>query len=263
MKTFAITLALVAAAGALPSSATDLSTNEIQAMSPRAADAKARADLLSILEPTGRISAGMLMELRAVEFSTRPVAAAVRGLCEHDVLSVVYRRSRQGQASRDMPVRPVGVEASPRFKVVGHLQRAGAWEPAADAECAHVATELPGWFSARDAVQAARAALLLEAAVQKVRSGELKAEPCPDILDRTETCEAVIFRKADPAQIDSVTSCSTMDGVDCFEIDAGGDTEFTVRGRFGDGEIAPSVVESIAVEQYITVTQRLPNGGRG
>lgn len=96
---------------------------------------------------------------------------------------------------------------------------------------------------------------MLEAAVEAVRSGKLKAEPCPNIFDaKKSTCEAAILADGNIAKIDSVEVCSSDAGILCYVVDLASSTKLTIKGQAPEDSLVPSAITSISVEQYIVVT---------
>ena len=100
--------------------AQDLSTAERRALSAKEADRTARRDILSILEPTGKVSSGMFRMLHGISFTTKPYATLFRGLCRRDVVSMQYGPvvpREKGEAPEDAPLRPYGLESAPLYHV--------------------------------------------------------------------------------------------------------------------------------------------------
>lgn len=237
-----------------------VTTREREALPARAANRSVQRDLLSVLEPVKRIESGMFRQLRGVGFPTKAFGTEFNGLCRRDAVTLWYAATETAAKPEDAPLRPYSVEAQAWFHI-NHLPREapsharrgeGIWR----AKCASLGTsEETNWFAARDAPTAVQGALMLNAAVEAVRSGKLKAEPCPNIFDAKKlTCEAVILADGDIAKIDSVETCSSEAGTLCYVVDLASSTKLTIRGQAPEASLVPNAITSISVEQYIIVT---------
>jgi len=235
-------------------------THDLKALAPKDANRTVQRDLLSVLEPVKKIDSGMLRQLRGVGFTTKAFGTEFDGLCRRDTLTLRYAATETAGKPEDAPLRPYGVEAQAWFHVVRLPREAssdarwgeGIWQ----AKCASVRTsEETDWFAAKDSRTAVQGALMLEAAVEAVRSGRLKAEPCPGIFDpKKSTCEAAILAEGGISKIDSVETCSSDARNLCYVVDLASSTKLTIRGQAPEGSLVPSTITSIAVEQYIIVT---------
>ncbi|MFD1611774.1 hypothetical protein ACFSCW_08175 [Sphingomonas tabacisoli] len=235
-------------------------TREREALPPRAANRSVQRDLLSVLEPIKRIDSGMFRQLRGVGLTTKPFGTEFDGLCRRDAVTLWYAATETTAKPEDAPLRPYSVEAQAWFHIVRlprqALQDARTGEGVWQAECASVGnSEETDWFAAKDAQTAVQGALMLKEAVEAVRSGKLKAEPCLNIIDaKKSTCEAAILADADISKIDSVEACSADAKMLCYVVDLGSSTKLTIKGRASEGSLVPSAITSIAIEQYIIVT---------
>lgn len=235
-------------------------TRDREAMPPKVANRTVQRDLLSVLEPVTRIDSGMFRQLRGVGLTTNPFGTEFDGLCRRDAVTLWYAATGTAAKPEDAPLRPYSVEAQPWFHIIHPPREAssdarrgeGVWQ----AKCASATTsEDARWFAAKDARTAIQGSMMLEAAVKAVRSGALKAEPCPNIFDPKEaTCESTILAHGDLSKIDSVETCSSEDGSLCYVVDLASSIKMTIKGRASENSLTPSAVTSIAVEQYITVT---------
>lgn len=202
----------------------------------------------------------MFRQLRGVGLTTKPFGTEFDGLCRRDAVTLLYAATEAAARPEDAPLRPYSVEAQAWF----HLARVprnispnpnpdeGVWQP----RCAAFgAFDADRWFAAKDARTALQGVLMLDAAVNAVRSGALKAEPCPTIFDsKTSSCEAVILAEGEIAKIDSVEDCSSDTENLCYVVDLGSSTKLTIKGRASKNSLAPSAITSVAAEQYIIVT---------
>ena len=244
-----------------PATAQEASTTrEREALPSRSANRAVQRDLLSILRPIPNIRSGMFRQLRGVGLTTRAFGTEFAGLCRRDAVTLRYAATRAAAQPEDAPLRPYSVEAQAWFHLI-HLPHnapsdarhgEGVWQ----AQCASAGTsEDAGWFAAKDARAAIQGVLMLKAAVDAVRSGTLKAAPCPNIFDpKTSTCEAVILADGEIAKIASVEACSSDAKGVCYVVDLASSTKLTIRGRASANSLVPSAITSIAVEQYIIVT---------
>jgi hypothetical protein len=236
-------------------------TRERTALPPKSANRMIQRDLLSVLEPVTSIHTGMFRQLRAVGTTTKPFGTEFDGLCRRDQVTLRYAATEAAASPEDAALRPYSVEAQPWF----HLARLprnispnpkrdeGVWQ----SKCAAVgALDNDSWFMAQDARTAMQGVLMLDAAVKAVRSGTLKAEPCPNMIDdkKSTTCEAAILAAGDISKIDSVEACPSDADSLCYILDLASSTKLTIKGRPSDNSLAPSAITSIAVEQYIIVT---------
>src|SRR5438128_83781 len=113
---FFCVVALALMVASTPVQAADpLSTAEMTALSPAAANRKAQRDLLSILQPTGQFNSGMLIRLRGAYLLTHAVGTEFDGLCRHDAVSLLYAPAETSAPPREQPLRPFGIEAQTEF----------------------------------------------------------------------------------------------------------------------------------------------------
>jgi hypothetical protein len=235
-------------------------TRERKALAPGSANRTVQRDLLSVLKPVTKIDSGMFRQLRGVGLTTKAFGTEFDGVCRRDAVTLWYAPTGKTAKPEDAPLRPYSVEAHAWFHII-HLPREapaetrrgeGTWQ----VKCASLATkEETGWFAAKDAQTAVQGALMLEAAVEAVRSGRLKAEPCPNISDaKKSTCESAILADGSLTKIDSVEACSSEEGNLCYVVDLASSTKLIIKGRAPESSLVPSAITSIAVEQYVIVT---------
>lgn len=235
-------------------------TREREALPSRAANRTVQRDLLSVLQPIKKIDSGMFRQLRGVGLTTKPFGTEFDGVCRRDAVTLWYAATEMAAKPEDAPLRPYSVEAQAWFHIVRLPKEAspdkrrseGIWQT----KCASANTgENMAWFAAKDAPTAVQGALVLKAAVEAVRSGKLKAEPCPNIFDaKKSTCEAAILADGDISKIDSVEACSADAKTLCYVVDLASSTKLTIKGQAPDSSLVPSAITSISVEHYIIVT---------
>ena len=253
-------LVIALAPPATVSAAQDLlTTSQMTALPPGAANKTVRTDLLSLFQPVQKISRGMLVRLRGVQLVTHPYGTEFNGLCRRDELDLKYAPTDLASKPAAQPLQPYGFDAAPAFHIARLPSRVAdrrdnselIWSETCDRlehdDGAH-------WFGADTALHAAQGANFLQAAVDRVKAGTLKAEPCTDRLNSKTTCEQVILEEGDLAKIDQIAVCPSTPGLACYAIDLDASTRLTITGKVAEGELVPTTIETITVEQYVIVT---------
>lgn len=232
-------------------------TRELRALSPRGATRAVQRDLLSVLEPIEQIRSGMFVQVRGVGLATRPFGTEFDGVCQRDVMTLWYAPTDTADHAEDAPLRPYSLTAAPTFHITGLPSRRRT-TPRGDqvwqTRCTTLGKDATHWFHASDAQTAVRGATVLEAAVQAIKTGTLKARPCPDIIDRKAGCEAAILAVGRVGEIDSIEPCPAVAPVQCYVIDLASQSKLTIESLFDDDALEPSAVTAITVEEYIIVT---------
>lgn len=239
-------------------------SRSMMALSPKAADAKVKQDLLSILQPAGKFVRGMHAHVVMKTLRTRPYGAGFKGLCRMDELSVHYATTAQGREAIDEPLRPYGLEAKPMFHVTrGSISnytveesRPGAW---AD-DCKKLPSNTSdAWFTAPTELEAARGVNLFLAAMTSLRSGELKVKDC-DLGLKGKTCGEEILQLGQVSKIMAVDKdCAALAASagplsECFDIRTTESVELTIVASFAKDGVEPERVQSISASQFIVVT---------
>lgn len=236
-----------------------MTTRQREALSPREANRTVQHDLLSVLKPITKIDSGMLRQLRGVGLTTKAFGTEFDGVCRRDAVTLWYAATQAAAKPEDAPLHPYSLEAQAWFHVIRLPRKAstrtgtdeGIWR----SQCASLGTnEETEWFAAKNARIAVQGALMMEAAVEAVRSGTLRPEPCPNISDAKLTCEEAILAGGSITKIDSVEACSSEAGSLCYVVDLASSTKLTIKGRAPESALVPSAITSIAVEHYIIVT---------
>lgn len=232
-------------------------TRELKALSPRGATRAVQRDLLSVLEPIGQIRSGMFVQVRGVGLATRPFGTEFDGVCQRDVMTLWYAPTDTADRAEDAPLRPYSLTAAPTFHITALPSRRRT-TPRGDqvwqTKCATLGKDASPWLHAKDAETAVRGATVLEAAVKAIKTGTLKARPCPDIVDRKAGCEATILALGRVGAIDSIEPCPAAAPLQCYVIDLASQTKLTIEAQFADDALEPSAVTAIAVEDYVIVT---------
>jgi hypothetical protein len=262
---------------ALPANAQELSTTrEWEAMSATAANRAIRRDLLSILAPRGKVKAGMFRSLRGVGMSTRPVGTSYKQVCRRDSVTLWYMPDDRSGEAEDWPVRPYSISAEPFFHLLalpkiddatGQPEESSPDRRAClalddgrdDPRNAGDDDEERGravWISAKNALQAVRAALVMDMALKDVKAGTLRPLPCGDnkIGPLMHSCEEAIMASGGWREMDSVEECPAETGSICYKVSGANGMELTIVAREDGERAAPSQILSIAVEQLIIVT---------
>ena len=261
--------AIIGALVVTPASAQEtLNANQMRALPPKALDKRARQDLLSVLQPVHQLVRGMIRGLREVPFVTRPYGTHYDGLCRRDALYLKYVRLGESKTPEDALAQPYGFEATTSY----HLYRlpkdrdgddAKARSYIFDSTCDSLADdENANWYTADDTDSAAMGAMVLQAALDAIKSGQLKPT-CSKYFDRTgKDCVAGIAKAFSLASIASISNDGQV-------IDSGGSKKLLPPGEAQwtiqtGGEVmsvqvkvplAPKIeVRAVDVDVYIIVT---------
>jgi hypothetical protein len=254
-----LALCILLAPAAAPAADPPLSTRQRAALSPGKANRTVQQDLLSVLEPMKqRIGSGMFRTLRGIHLQTRPFGTEYKGVCRQDMVSLLYAPANEAATPEDMPVQPYSIQAAPVFHII-RLPVADATEQAGGGlvwqnACNGLDDTNTSWFGAPDAFHAVQGALVLEQAVQEVRSGKLKPAPCPGVYPESSTCAEAILSVGDVQKIGQVETCTASQGMLCYAIDMNGDTKLTITAKGDADNVVPQGALTISVEQYIIVT---------
>ena len=248
------------ASHATVSAAQDLpNTGQMTALPPVAANRTVRADLLSVLQPVRKISRGNLLRLRGVRLLTHPYGTEFNGLCRRDELDLKYAPVDLAPKPAEQPLQPYGIEAAPAFHVA-HLpsrvaDRSNTSELIWSETCDRLEHDDDArWFRADTALHAAQGVNFLQAAVDRVKAGTLKAEPCTELFNAKTTCEQVILEQGDMTKINQIEVCPSTPDLVCYSIDLSWSTRLTITGKVAEGQLVPTMIETITVEQYVVVT---------
>lgn len=275
-RPFVVALAIVIAAASLilpaaPAHAQGNRTSrQMSALSPDMANRVSQEDLLSVLEPSGKIR--LTGSPRRTNLVTKPYGTEFEGVCRRDLVSLLYAPAKAGVPSASARLRPYGIETTPMFRIV-HLPKIvpgldDLYQPlVAQPACQDVerqwrkrrraegaeddeTTYGPLWFTAPDVVHAVRAGFAVDLALAQVRAGTLKPEPCPDVERFGRTCLGQILA-TDLEDIYAVESCDATAGSVCYKVffmDAS--AMLRIRALVDDGKIVPKAILSIAVEEF-------------
>jgi hypothetical protein len=238
---------LAALAASASAAREPLSTREMQALSASDANRAVRQDLLSILQPHGRIRI-YGVPLSDVSLETRPFQTEYPGLCEEDALDLKYAPRTPQNPSADQPIRPYGFDVTAYYKAgstpVSPIKDGPVvrWSAA----CDRLGKDHLGWFRAPTAFDAARGVNVLHAALARLKAGSLKFPSCSDINTQNATCEAAILARVDETDIWSIDSCDGGKPA-CYVIDFLSE-KLTITYSAAPDSIDPNTIETIAVE---------------
>jgi hypothetical protein len=198
--------------------------------------------------------------LRGVGLTTQAHGTRFQGLCEREAVTLWYAPAEgaaDGANAKDVPVRPYSVQSAPTFLFLSPPGPDGFVQADApmvwSADCRAADKRGADWFPADDEFSAVQGALALQLAVQEIRAGRLKPEPCT-LSDRTQTCAQAILAVGEVSRIERIETCTAKEGAFCYIIELPGLTRLTIIGRGDRRPAAPSSIQSIAVEEYIVVT---------
>src|SRR3569832_2172194 len=85
-------------------------TRQWRGMSAGQADRHIRRDLLSILQPLGKVTTGNLRRIRGLALDTEPYATWFDGLCRRDTIRINYAPTAESKAYEATPVQPYGLD---------------------------------------------------------------------------------------------------------------------------------------------------------
>jgi hypothetical protein len=246
IRAFIALLALTAGAAQAQETPT---TRQLRAMSAGQADRQIRRDLLSILQPAGKIGTGNLRRIRGLSLSTQPYATWFHGLCRRDTVTISYAPTVESKAYEDTPIQPYGLDAGHSYYFVAAPHRADlddrteARPPRSpfEDECNHIPDDWRGWFSAEDPHLAMAGALAMQAAVAWAKQPGHELASCGGNMGG---CVKDLLAAADIHDLDSIATCEAAAHQRCYRVTSGG-FDMTIRTR--DVE-TPNGTDIISVE---------------
>lgn len=231
------------------------------ASSSKAADRKAKQDLLSILQPAGKFVKGMHARVVMKTMRTRPYGAGLQGLCRMDELSLHYIATANRREPIDDPLQPIGLEAKPLFHAaegpIPGYDDVGFGSEVRSPVCTKLESDKSArWFVAPDAFEAARGVNILLATVAALQTGMLKVKECSLETEAGVACEQEVLKIA---RIDKVSriakDCEAGPSQECYTVFLDETVYLMVRASFYDERaVAPTTIDSLSVGQYIVVT---------
>jgi len=212
-----------------------LTTREMRALSAGQADRQIRQDLLSLLQPAGKIGTGNVRRIHDLWLNTRPYATQFTGLCRRDTVSVSYAPTVDSRAYEDTPIRPYAVDASHHYYFAAPPRRAEltdkgdrAWRSPFQDECAHAGKdEWAGWFTADDPRLAMLGAFAMQAAVEWARMPGHELAGCAPLM---RDCAKDLIASAKRENLDSIETCDAGKDQLCYKVTANS-FEMTIRTR--------------------------------
>lgn len=249
-------LAWSASAYAAGSAAT---INAMATLSPKAADGKAKQDLLSILQPTAKFSRGNRLHTNVMRMHTIPRGTGMNGLCTMDELNLRYMATAVKVRPEEERRRPMGVSVRHLYRATGRVVAeddtataiGGIWSR----DCESLRSDKTAlWFPAQDDHEAAKAANALVAATDALRSGRLKPEGCDYTLRQEETCAEAIMRMGRVDKIETMGhDCPAGVGRECFELFLDGAMVVTVVASFEKDSVFPEAVVEVGASESAAV----------
>lgn len=244
-----------------------MSSRAMEALSANAADAKAKQDLLSILQPASKYRQGMFVAVRGVEMRTIPHGVGVKGFCAMDELSLSYAPTAARAEAMEEPRRPIGISVKhfyradraadyldDRGSIDEKVRVANIWSQ----QCERLRSDKKAtWFEAETVTEAMDAVNALHAATDALRAGKLQASRCDYPTDQGETCSQAILKAAYVDKISTVGhNCQAGAGQSCFDLYLSGDEHMAVTVVFSlkNNSPTPEDVVSVSAGGYVTVT---------
>jgi hypothetical protein len=260
-------MAIVAVAGSAPAYAKTMTSRAMIVLSAKAADAKAKRDLLSILQPSGKFSQGNRVAVSGAYMRTLPHGTTMKGLCAMDELALQYGSTAAKSKPMDEPLRPRGLNVTHLYHAVsgaGYLDdkqptdRATVLGNIGSPDCEKLrSAKTATWFEAKDAAEAVDAVNALHATMDALRAGKLDAKGCSYLLRQGETCSQAILRVARLDKIETLGhECPHAAGQSCVELFLGHEDSMALTIVFSlkNNSPTPEDIIEVTAGAYVTVT---------
>lgn len=263
-----VLLALTAAMLVAPSVAAqdEVLSKDLQAKSAQEAERQARRDLDSLLEEFSGYNVGNRKLFQGdVWFWTDPRASDARGLCERDLLQIIYQptNARSNNASEfSVKARGIGAERYYSFleePTSDTLDRMYGDNPSstdtADRKCRSQRNEeWLGWFTAESPIAAVQGYLALLAARDALDAGLVTLDGCDsDKAEDIARCRASFDYAVKAEAISKIERNNWPEGQQVFRIDSGMNW-ITIEMKQPALKPTPENIKSLTVEAYIIVT---------
>ena len=257
MRTVLCTSALALASMAIlaPVEAKTLTTKAMSALPAKEAAEQAKNDLVAILQPTSKTIRTNEIGSLNVRMHAPAHYTGMAGLCVRDELAVDYDPYGPWKRQDDRPVAPTGFRAWRTYRVI----KAPVLEPGGDPTqkwgeiCAKIRIgEFDRWFPDDDPAEAAKAANVVWAAGEAVKSGRLQPKDC-DLRSVAKTCPEIVLDGAKGLQIRRVArNCTSGAFQECYVVDVTTDAEnsfrLTIVASFEGDSIQPKTVDYISAD---------------
>ena len=203
------------------------SSRAMVALSAKAANRKAKQDLLSILQPSSKFSKGNRVAVSGIGMDTVPHGTGMAGLCTMDQLILWYAATAAKPEPMDEPRRPIGLGLTHLYhaaRTVDYLDdryptdKATAIGNTWSRDCEKLQSDKTAtWFKADSATVAVDAVNALHATMDALRSGKVDAKGCDYPLRQGETCSQAILRVGRADKIGTIGhDCQAAAGQSCF-----------------------------------------------
>jgi len=237
------------------------------ALSAKAADQKAKQDLLSILQPSGKFTKGNRVAVTGAYMRTVPHGTTMKGLCVMDELTLNYDSTAAKAKPMDEPLRPGGLSVTHLYHAARgadylddrrRADRAASIGNIWSRDCKTLRSdETVAWFEAESVTQAVDAINALHAATDALRAGKLEVKSCDYPLRQGETCSQAILRVARLDKIGTLgNNCQHAAGQSCVELflDDAQSMALTVVFSLNNNSPTPEDVIEVRAGVYVTVT---------
>jgi hypothetical protein len=256
---------VISVAGATSAHAQPISSRAMVALSAKAADTKAKRDLLSILQPAGKFRTGNRITVSGAYMRTLPHGSTTKGLCAMDVLALHYETEAARAKPMDEPLHPVSLDVAHLYHAVDGVDymddryptdRAKAVENSRSRDCEKLRSDKTAvWFEAETSAKAVEAVNALHAATDALRAGRLEAKGCDYPLQQGETCSQAIQRVARTDKItDLVPDCEHGAGQSCVELFLDDEKDMALIVVFSLKNNSPEPEDVIEVKAGVYVT---------
>jgi hypothetical protein len=261
-------LALAFAVLAVPPVAAqdEVLSKDLRAKSEREAEQQARRDLDALLQDFSGYNVGNRRLFQGdVWFWTDPRVSDAPGLCERDLLQIIYQPTnpRSNNAS-DFTVRASAIGAERYYSFLEEptsetLDRIYGEGPSttdiADRKCrAQRSEEWIGWFKAESPIVAVQGYLALLAARDALDAGLVTLDGCDsDKAEDIAKCRAWFDDAVKPEAISKIERNSWPEDQQVFFLDSGWNW-ITIEMKQPALQPTPENVKSLKVEAYIIVT---------
>lgn len=246
------------------SAADPLTTNEMRALSAKEANQQIRDDLLSILQPTGRIKTGHSLTVGDVWTHTKAYATPYKGLCRRDTLSLYYAATDDREDYGKRPVRPYRITAWASYRFVQppkheYIEQARQddydWS-VFDPECKKADdrpddNEWYGWFEAESPEIAMEAALAVPVVHEWAKVDGHEFASCQK--NNSFGCKSQGLQYLTLDNLGGVARCKAPAGELCYVIGKYADS-YTIKARATNEPMKPEDIISVDYEIMIVVT---------
>jgi hypothetical protein len=244
-----------------------MTSKAMEALSAKQADAKAKQDLLSVLQPTHKFTRGMFRAVRGIDMKAVPHGTSMAGLCTMDDLIMWYGPTQTKPEPMDEPLRPTGFRLTHLYRAaqdVGYLDDRYPTDPASaignlwSRDCAKLQSDKAAtWFEADSDTEAVDAVNAMHAALDALRSGKVEAKGCDYGLNEGETCSQAILRVGRLDKIGTLShDCQAAAGQACIALFLAASRSMALTVVYSLKNNSPTPEDVIAVKAggYVTVT---------